>query len=80
MTTDLTDAELMENPDLWPVYPILPVVKRGKNRAEGVMMPGKSVVYLINMYAIKSEESLVASPKETFDNYEAVVAAGWRVD
>lgn len=74
---EVTDTEMMQRPDDWPMWPYLPV-KRGPNELGSIVdaMDGlKSVVYLGNMYAgINVDHNI------TYETFEAITDDGWRVD
>lgn len=97
MTTATTPDPLVRHrlvvatPVAWPVWPFLPVVRRGRGTEElGVLfdamgslrLPGHSAtVWLTNLFTLPpSLAELLALPKEVFDTPEELVAAGWRVD
>ena len=78
-------------PTRWPLWPFLPVVRRGGNGLDlGVLFDAgraldvtgySATVFRVNLFLIPRHlEALLALPKETFDTAEEVLAAGWRVD
>ena len=79
-------------PDLWPVWPFLPLVRRSDGQEEecGVLCdvlgltgrPGHSAtVHFANVFLLPPTlEGLLALPREVFDTPEEVFAAGWRID
>jgi hypothetical protein len=86
------DLLFMSSPSLWPTWPILPVVRR---RADGDFDTGlmydtrgatrlaglAATVFLGNVFLLPGTlDEFLALPRETYDNFEEVVAAGWRVD
>jgi hypothetical protein len=70
--------EMMNNPDRWPVWPLLPLIK-GKNEM-GVLLQseGAYVVVLTNLYMLP--KSLDLAPQIKYDSTEAIIADGWIVD
>jgi hypothetical protein len=97
MNTTSTDTErahhkkMMENPDLWPVWPVLPV-KRHTNDSSwpetGVIMAVKdwmTTVCILNMFSIPSGTSVLevrkmASKEYMYDSVDALLDDGWVVD
>ena len=77
-------------PALWPAWPFLPVVRRGRGREElGVVFDARSAgltgysatVFQCNLFALpQSVEAFLALPKEVFDTAEELADAGWFVD
>ena len=86
------DLYFFRNPQLWPVWPYLPVIRRKPHDEEdlGILYDfahtsGRtgfgSTVFLTNIVFVPdTEEELLALPKEVFDTFEEVRAAGWCVD
>jgi hypothetical protein len=78
------DIEMMKTPDHWPNR-FLPLTRRPAQLAEDnparmgdadlgvLMMNGQPTVYLGNMFLLTSESI-------KYDDFEAIYAAGWRVD
>ena len=89
MTTRMpTEQERQEmflhHPDLWPIWPILPLKnpERGSLTApdglgfiHGDPTPGYPIRVLIGSYFIAGEK-----PIEMFDTPDDLWAAGWRID
>jgi hypothetical protein len=86
------DLFFFRSPERWPAWPYLPVVRR---KLDGSMDVGilydfahtsgrtgyGSTVFLCNVVFVPdTEEQLLALPKEVFDTFEEVSAAGWAVD
>jgi len=77
-------------PALWPAWPFLPVVRRGKEHLElGVMLDSRSLgltglsatVYSATLLELPTTlNEFLALPHETFDSAEEVAAGGWLVD
>src|SRR5262245_36953026 len=88
----LRDLTFFRHPRLWPTWPFLPVVRyKPDGEVEcGVLYdcvtvarrPGYSAtVILTNIFLLpRTEDALLALPKEVFDSAEEIAAAGWRVD
>jgi hypothetical protein len=86
------DLFFMRNPAHWTTWPYLPVVrhKSGGDPDLGVLYDfahtsGRtgfgSTVFVANFFLLPdSEEELLALPKEIFDTFEEMAAAGWAVD
>jgi hypothetical protein len=86
------DLFFFRNPERWPAWPHLPVVRRKPGGEEdlGVLYDfahtsGRtgfgSTVFLCNLVFVPdTEEQLLALPKEVYDTSEEVAAAGWSVD
>ena len=80
----------LSNPGLWPAWPFLPVVRRGRGAEElGVVFDARSArltgysatVFACNLFALPPDfEAFLALPHETFDSAEELAAAGWCVD
>ena len=70
--------DMMKNPDRWPVWPLLPLIK-GKDEV-GVLLQseGAYIVVLANLYMMP--KSLDLAPQIKYDSAEAIVADGWIVD
>jgi hypothetical protein len=86
------DLFFFRHPERWPAWPYLPVVRRKPGGAMdlGVIYDfahasGRTgyccTVILCNLVFVPdTEEQLLALPKEVFDTFEEVAAAGWAVD
>jgi len=81
----------LSRPDLWPLWPFLPVVRRRNGEEElGVVYDAmgaagltgySSTVYLTNLFLMpETRDQFLALPHETFDTPEEVADAGWTVD
>ena len=73
--------EFMKHPDLWPRWPILPVVIRGSDPKSGVMIElnkrVEPIVYEGYMFDMANINDM---PPIEYDSFEALVDAGWEVD
>jgi hypothetical protein len=86
------DLFFFREPSRWATWPYLPVVrhKPGGEMDLGVLYDfahtsGRTgygcTVFLCNFWFLPpTEEGLLALPREVFDNWEEVTAAGWSVD
>ena len=86
------DLHFMGDPSLWLTWPFLPLVRRHpRNRkGYGVLCDTRSLsrltgyrctVFLDNLFTLpRHVDQLLALPKEVYDTFDEVVAAGWRVD
>ena len=86
------DHFFFRDPSLWATWPYLPVVrhKGGDEKDLGVLYDfahtsGRTgfscTVFVCNYFERpRTEEGLLALPRETFDTWEEVSRAGWSVD
>jgi hypothetical protein len=86
------DLHFMGDPSLWPTWPFLPLVRRhAHGRTDyGVLFDAQAVcdltgyrctVYLSNVFTLpRTLDQFLALPKEVYDTFDELVAAGWRVD
>jgi hypothetical protein len=86
------DLFFFQNPRLWVVWPYLPVIRHKPDEDDDVGVlydfahtSGRTgyrcTVILTNLFHVPDiEEELLALPKEVFDSFEEVRAAGWCVD
>jgi hypothetical protein len=82
----------LRGPSLWPAWPYLPVVRRGRAeepecglvydfRGTSGRTGYSAAVLLANLFeAPRSEAGLLALPREVFDTADELFDAGWRVD
>jgi hypothetical protein len=79
------------HPGVWPMWPVLPLVRRSRGREElGVMFDFRgttgrtgfgATVLLSNLFELPhGERELLALPREVYDSAAEVVAAGWEID
>jgi hypothetical protein len=77
----LRHIAMMQNPDRWPVWPYLPLKRYP---ASGPMQTGYLVHATDARFTVFLGLIAFARPmddaRETFDSFEAIVAAGWEVD
>lgn len=90
LTREQRDLKMMQTPDEWPYWPLLPVKKY--NQAQHtydcalLFADGKPTVIHAPLYRFDEvpghtyAEKFADLKKEEFPNFEALVAAGWRVD
>jgi hypothetical protein len=86
------DLFYFRTPERWPAWPYLPVIRR---KTDGAMDLGvlydfahtsgrtgfRCTVFLPNVVFVPdTEEQLLALPREVFDTFDEVAAAGWAVD
>ena len=82
------DLEGMKNPDIWPQWPVLPVKRHSDEKGievgliveKDMKSPVESIVYLNNMFSLKSWEDLDKMPNLKYESFEALQADGWVVD
>jgi hypothetical protein len=90
---DPTEREMLSDPDLWPNWPVLPVVKRSKKPGvwpkTGTMVAieeHKTTVFEFNIFAVsgRSLRDVIAELKpeqvHKFESVDEIIAAGWEVD
>ena len=81
----------LANPDLWPHWPFIPVVRRCSGEEElGVVYDAReavdltgysATVWITNLFTLPTEFSeFLQLPKEVYDCAEELAGAGWRVD
>jgi hypothetical protein len=83
----------LSRPELWPVWPYLPLIRRQPGAGEdecGLLfdifhLDGRTglsaSVFLTNLFTMpQTFEEFLALPREQYDSPEEVYAAGWRVD
>lgn len=95
MTRQEEDLALLNKPDEWTNWPVLPVVKRGEGwPTAGLLIapqggiigkdtPRSRTVYEFNMWALETgplSPQLEGATKHTYPSYEAMLADGWEVD
>lgn len=86
------DLHFMGDSSLWVTWPFLPLVRRRTDgRTDfGVLFDAQTVcnltgyrctVWLTNLFTLPRRlDHFLALPKEVFDTFDELVAAGWRVD
>ena len=82
----------LSDPESWPLWPFLPLVRRrpGHDEELGVLYDAlharglagfACTVFLTNLFTLpESLDQFLTLPRETFDTFEEVADAGWRVD
>jgi hypothetical protein len=100
MENQMTESEVsgfqrtvlfLANPELWPHWPFIPVVRRRSEEEEyGVVYDAReaadmtgytSTVFLTNLFMLPEDlQAFMRLPKEVFDTAEELAEAGWRVD
>ena len=91
LTTRERSLLFIAHPGLWPLWPVLPVVRRTRGREElGVMFDFRgttgrtgfgATVLLANLFELPlCERALLALPREVYDSADEVVGDGWEVD
>ena len=84
-------ALFVRTPALWPAWPFLPLIRRtGATEELGLLFDAWGVaeltgytssVFLCCLFELPSTvEALLASPRETYDSTDELLAHGWRVD
>lgn len=85
MERELSDAEFIRNPDNWPRWPILPVVKRDSSRQIGIVahfsddgtIGGLKYWFYPGMNMFEFDAS---GKREELTDIDKFVGEGWRVD
>jgi hypothetical protein len=73
-----THLNMMKNPDLWPCWPYLPLIKEAGE--VGVLIDSDKgfVVILANMFMLPEKVDTTNSIK--YDSAESIIADSWMVD
>jgi len=82
------DLDLIEHPEKWPNWPVLPLKRDGTQGAApevGLLLAeNKPIVYLANMFDLTSgktfKEQLAGVNKIEYVNFTALVNDRWMVD
>lgn len=81
------ELEFIKQPQSWPQWPYMPLVKRGgspfMDGGVGILssndvLRSKPVVYLTNLFSI-GDRPLAEVPSKTYESFEAMLNE-WRVD
>ena len=86
--------EMMQHPELWPMWPVLPLINRSETDREGFVVPGciadanesgRYEVVMCTMYQLPEgiityDEFYQSHPTKVYDSYEAMLDDGWMVD
>ena len=82
----------LQTPSLWPLWPFLPMVRHWPGKIEecGIVYDSRRseravgyrcTVFLVNLFEIPcGEADLLQLPREVYDTFEDLAAAGWQVD
>jgi hypothetical protein len=87
----MRDLHFMGDSSLWVTWPFLPLVRRHPDgRTDfGVLFDAPAInltgyrctVWFTNLFTIPRRlDQFLSLPKEVFDTFDELVAAGWRVD
>ena len=75
MTKMMTDIEMMEDPDGWPLHPYLPLISKSEERRCGFLFVGQGTrVFLGNVF---DDRPKLSSAK--YSSYE-VISEYWEVN
>jgi hypothetical protein len=86
------DLHFLGNPDLWVMWPFMPVIRFSPDgRIDyGVLFDAQKVcnitgyrctVFLTNVFSVPRRlDQFLTLPREVFDTFDELIAAGWRVD
>jgi hypothetical protein len=92
LSTRSRNLLFLTRPELWPLWPFLPLVRRHAGRAEeyGVLLDAlgshglagySATVFVTNLFELPGTlGEFLALPHEAFDTPEEVLDAGWAVD
>lgn len=85
VTKPTTHLEMMQNPDSWPRWPFLPLIRRTKGLRpfgeEGLLYDDGAntfTVYFANLFMLP--QNLESCTSKAYESYEAILADGWEVD
>ena len=78
LTNTETNLDMMKNPDRWPCWPYLPLIKKAGDL--GVLLDSDKgkIVVLANLFMLP--KSFDQAPHLKYDSCEAIIADGWIVD
>lgn len=78
------DKAMMQNPNLWPSWPYLPVKNRRNpmsNHGTGALaetsFPIKPTIYFMNIFI---PQALSKVEKKDYNSFDELIADGWAVD
>jgi hypothetical protein len=77
------DLEFVRNPNDWPMYPYLPLKRRGHlNNTGFICADGASrTIYLANIFAVMEGEVEIANTEKIiYSSLEELLKDGWMVD
>lgn len=83
------DLAMVQDPNSWPRWPILPVkrpVKGSFPECGSLFADGKPAIYRIGLYQLGDKpgttyaEKFAGVERLEFPSFEAMLAAGWEVD
>lgn len=86
-----TEKALMQDPDDWPCWPMLPVkrysTKEGSWPETGLMIAKSNVaggveptVYMLNLFGEHTIKEFIECKKHKYESLDALVDDGWIVD
>jgi hypothetical protein len=88
----LRDLRILGDPPMWALWPFLPVVRRHPDgRTDyGVLFDTRNLrcltgyrctVFVTNVFTLPRRlDRFLALPREVYDTFDELVAAGWSVD
>lgn len=87
MITKQDDVKMINSPDMWPLWPVLPMKNRTlKSETEPwgrlglVFANNLNKVYLMSLDEFHADTDLSVIPNIEYASAEAMVGAGWLVD
>ena len=82
-TAPITDKEFIEDPNLWPYWPLLPMKRHnGVDFQCGLVLQNRPTVVLlgVNIYASDRAELLERAPRQSYASIDDMLADGWQID
>lgn len=79
---EIDDLAFMRDENKWPNWPMLPVKRytdRGGAPECGIVLSGKTTVYIAYMWGLK-EDTFDTCKKYEYGSLDAILADGWVVD
>ena len=76
-----SDLAFIKDADQWPQWPALPLKRYVENMGMEVGLlwgNAEPIIYLVNLWSIPPD--LTTAPQIKYDNFESLVADGWKVD
>ena len=77
-----TDRAMIQNPDDWPRWPILPMKRRRHGGSEmGIILAGHStMIYHCNMFDPRLKTDHASIKKTNYATVTDLLADGWMID
>lgn len=87
-TPEMSDKDIMSNPDTWPCWPYLPVKRKDNSLEKGNLgflladqdfADGKFVIWHLYMFKVKREDYDTAKKLE-YSSIDDILKDGWIID